>query len=136
MNEDFTRAGKAGQFFFFIGAIIIIISASVFNAFSFPIRLAGGIFLLADFLALIFLHNRTKELTYQILQSISFIILALMLGCIFSSSTIFFCTIALQSAVMLMYMDSGFMKIQSMIITAVLIAAGIPSFIGLPSSVP
>lgn len=132
MNEDFYRGSKNGLFFFFIGALIVIISASVMKIASFPIRTAGGLLLLGVFLLLVLLQNRIKKRSYQILQAASFMLIAILLGCVFSGTTIFFCTMALQCAVMLMYMDSGFMRIQSIIMTGVFIAVGIPSFMGFP----
>ncbi|WP_432649191.1 ATP-binding protein [Huintestinicola sp.] len=132
MNDDFYRGSKNGLFFFFIGAIIVIISAAALKVASFPIRTAGGFSLLGVFLALVFLQNRIKKRAYQILQTGSFMLIAVMLGCVFQSTTIFFCTMALQCAVMLMYMDSGFMRIQSIIMTGIFIAVGLPSFMGSP----
>lgn len=132
MNDDFYRGSKNGLFFFFIGAIIVIISAAALKVASFPIRTAGGFSLLGVFLALVFLQNRIKKRAYQILQTGSFMLIAVMLGCVFQSTTIFFCTMALQCAVMLMYMDSGFMRIQSIIMTGIFIAGVIPSFMGSP----
>ncbi|MBP0958089.1 MAG: response regulator [Oscillospiraceae bacterium] len=130
MNEDFNRGSKNGLFFFFVGAIIVIISASVMKSASFPIRTASGFFLLGVFLTLVFLQKRIKKLSYQLLQSVSFMLIAVLLGCIFESTTIFFCTMALQCAIMLMYMDSGFMRFQSILMTGIFIVFGIPSVIG------
>lgn len=132
MNDDFIRGSKNGLFFFFIGAIIVIISAAVMKAASFPLRAAGGLFLLGVFLILVFFQNRIKKRAYQILQTVSFMLIAIMLGCVYTSTTIFFCTMALQCTIMLIYMDPGFMRIQSLIMTGVFIAAGIPSFMGFP----
>ncbi|MGN0638128.1 MAG: ATP-binding protein [Huintestinicola sp.] len=132
MNEDFNRGSKNGLFFFFIGAIIVIISAAIIKSATFPIRTASGFFLLGVFLTLVFLQKRIKKLSYQILQSVSFMLIAVLLGCIFSSTTIFFCTMALQCAIMLMYMDSGFMRMQSILMTVVFIVFGIPCFMGFP----
>lgn len=130
MNEDFNRGSNNGLFFFFVGAIIVIISAAVMKSASFPIRTASGFFLLGVFLTLVFLQKRIKKLSYQLLQSVSFMLIAVLLGCIFESTTIFFCTMALQCAIMLMYMDSGFMRFQSILMTVIFIVFGIPSVIG------
>lgn len=136
MNEDFNRGSKNGLFFFFIGAIIVVISASVMKVASFPVRTSSGFFLLGVFLTLVFLQKRTKKLSYQILQIVSFILIAVLLGCIFESTTIFFCTMALQCAIMLMYMDSGFMRFQSILMTGIFIVFGIPSVIGIQRAAP
>lgn len=136
MNEDFNRGSQNGLFFFFVGAIIVIISAAAMKAATFPIRTAAGFSLLGVFLALVFLRTRIKKLTYQILQSVSFMLIAVLLGCIFNSTTIFFCTMALQCAIMLMYMESGFMRIQSILMTGIFIVFGIPSVIGLQRAAP
>ncbi|MDD6991987.1 MAG: ATP-binding protein [Oscillospiraceae bacterium] len=136
MNEDFNRGSNNGLFFFFVGAIIVIISASIMKSASFPLRTASGFFLLGVFLTLVFLQKRIKKLSYQILQTVSFMLIAVLLGCIFESTTIFFCTMALQCAIMLMYMDSGFMRFQSILMTGIFIVFGIPSVIGLQRAAP
>ncbi|MCI7767116.1 MAG: ATP-binding protein [Oscillospiraceae bacterium] len=134
MNEDFYRGSKSGTLLFFVGSIIIIISGAVNEALTFPIRLSNGLILLVLFLLMAFLQNRIKKLSYQILQELSFIAMAVMLGAVFDSTTMFFCTMALHSVIMLMHIDSKFMRLQGKIMFAVLALISIPSFIGFPKA--
>ena len=130
MNEDFYRGSKSGILLFFIGSLIVIISGSVTEALTFPIRLTNGLILLVLFLLMVFLQNKVKKLTYQIYQVFSFIALAMLLGVVFSSTTMFFCTMALQCVIMLMHIDSKFMRLQGNIMLCVLIVMGVPCFMG------
>lgn len=132
MNDDFNRGSKNAWIFFFFGALIIVISGSILKPATFHIRTISGFILLAIFLSMIHLHNRIKKRAYQIFQSVAFMIVAIMIGLIFQSTTVFFCTMALQCAIMLMYMDSDFMRIQNLIMAFLFILLGIPSYLGLP----
>ena len=130
MNEDFYRGSKNSLFFFFVGALIVIISGYVLDIYPFPLRTANGFFLLALFLVMVFLQNRVKKRTFQIFQIVCFSLLSLMLGCSFSNTNMYFCSMGLQCAVMLMYVDSVCMRIQSYIMVGLFILTSIPCFIG------
>ncbi|MBQ5333888.1 MAG: response regulator [Oscillospiraceae bacterium] len=130
MNEDFYRGSKSGTLLFFIGALIVIVSGAVTETLTFPIRLTNGLILLVMFLLMVFLQNKVKKLTYQIYQAVCFMLMAILFGIVFSSTTMFFCTMALQCVIMLMHIDSRFLRIQGNIMLCLLILMGIPCFMG------
>lgn len=53
MNDDFYRANKNGLYLYFVGAVITIVSGKLLHPFSFPVRAAGGILLLAVYLIMV-----------------------------------------------------------------------------------
>lgn len=57
---------------------------------------------------------------------------AIMLALTFSDTSLFFCTMVLQSAVMLMYMDAGLIRFQNFFSTGIMTAAGIAGYFFFP----
>lgn len=125
MNDDFYRGSKNGLYFYFVGAFITVVTGKFLSPFEFPARAAAGILLLVLYLIMVFTQSRVKSRSYQILQICSFSVVAVMLGLSFSDAAMFFCTMGLQCAVMLMYMDAGILKLQSIFSAVFMTAAGI-----------
>lgn len=125
MNDDFFRGSKNGLYFFFIGAFITVVTGKFLSPFEFPVRAAAGTLLLILYMIMVFTQSRVKSRSYQILQICSFSVIAVMLGLNFSDAALFFCTMGLQSVVMLMYMDAEITKLQSYFSAVFMTAAGI-----------
>lgn len=125
MNDDFYRGSKNGLYFYFVGAFITVVTGKFLSPFEFPARAAAGILLLVLYLIMVFTQSRVKSRSYQILQICSFSVVAVMLGLSFSDAAMFFCTMGLQCVVMLMYMDAGILKLQSIFNAVFMTAAGI-----------
>jgi len=125
MNDDFFRGSKNGLYFYFVGAIITVIAGKSLSAFEFPVRAAAGGLLLVLYLIMVFTQSRVKSRSYQVLQICSFSVIAVLLGLYFSDPALFFCTMGLQCVVMLMYMDAGILKLQTVFSAVFMTAAGI-----------
>lgn len=125
MNDDFYRGCKNGLYFYFVGAFITVVTGKFLSPFEFPARAAGGTLLLVLYLIMVFTQSRVKRRSYQVFQICSFSVIAVMLGLNFSDAALFFCTMGLQCVVMLMYMDAGILKLQSVFSAVFMTAAGI-----------
>ncbi len=135
-NEDFRQGSKTATAYFFIGGFMTVLCNSFLDVYSFPVSLTIGLSLLALFIVMVFARSRFSPLSIKTLQTVSFVILAALLGMAFSNTTMFFCTMALQSVIMLSYMDAKFMNIHRGITSTAMLLLGIPSIIGMEGSAP